>query len=115
MRLLFDENFNHRILRGLRIRLPHLDAVVSQDTELRGANDRSLLNSAAEQGRILVSHDVRTIPKFAYERISAGSPMPRVIVTPEAMPIGEAIEELVAVVECSDQREYINQVVRFPL
>jgi hypothetical protein len=84
-------------------------------TELLGANDPRLLSSAAEQDRIVITHDVRTIPKFAYEQVSAGAPMSGVIVVPEAMPIGEAIEELIVVIECSDQSEYLNQVVRLPL
>src|SRR5262245_1763799 len=115
MRLLFDENFNHRILRGLRIRLPQLDAVIAQDTSLKGSDDPSLLSSAAEQSRIIVTHDVRTIPKFAYKRVSGGDQMPGVIVVPEAMPIGEAIENLLTLIECSDQKEYLNQVVHLPV
>lgn len=115
MRLLFDENFNHRILRGLRIRLPSLDAVVAQDTNLRGADDPSLLKFAAEQDRILVTQDVRTIPRFAYERISSGYPMPDVVVVPETMPIGEAIEEILTIIECSDQKDYLGQVTHLPI
>lgn len=30
---LLDENFNHRILRGLRLRLPQLEFMLAQDTE----------------------------------------------------------------------------------
>jgi hypothetical protein len=74
-----------------------------------------LLSAATEQDRIVITHDVRTIPRFAYERVSAGAPMSGVIVVPEAMPIGEAIEELIVVIECSDQSEYLNEVVRLPL
>lgn len=103
MRFLFDENFNHRILRGLRIRIPHLDAIVAQDTDLKGATDPALLRVAAEQDRIFVTHDVRTVPEFVYDRISVGQSVPGVIIVPEAMPIGEAIEQLVTVIECSDQ------------
>jgi len=51
----------------------------------------SLISAAAEQGRIIVTHDVRTIPKFAYEPVSSGDQNAGVIVVPEAMPIGEAI------------------------
>jgi hypothetical protein len=34
LRLLIDENFNQRILRGLRLRVPSLDAVIVQDTAM---------------------------------------------------------------------------------
>jgi hypothetical protein len=115
MRLLIDENFNHRILRGLLVRLPELDYIVAQNTELRGAKDPLLLDWAAELNRILVTHDIKTVPKYAYERVSAGQPMPGIIVVPETLDIGEAIEQLVMVVECSEQSELANQVMHVPL
>jgi len=115
MRLLFDWNFNHRILRGLRIRLPGLDALVAQETDLKGCDDPSLLNFATEDDRILVTHDLRTVPRFAYDRVISGFGMPGVIVVPEEMPIGQAIEELLTVIECSHPNEYANQVVHLPI
>jgi predicted nuclease of predicted toxin-antitoxin system len=115
MRLLIDENFNHRILRGLIVRLPDLDHVVAQNTELRGAKDTSLLAWAAELNRILVTHDIKTIPKFAYKRVVAGQPMPGVIVVLETLDIGEAIEQLAMAIECSEQNELENQVMHLPL
>ncbi|MCI0388905.1 MAG: DUF5615 family PIN-like protein, partial [Acidobacteria bacterium] len=60
---MFDENFDHRILRGLVSQLPDLDFVVVQYTEFRGAGDPQLLARAAEQNRILITHDLKTIPK----------------------------------------------------
>ncbi|MGE0127031.1 MAG: DUF5615 family PIN-like protein [Blastocatellales bacterium] len=115
MRLLLDENFNHDILRGLRLRAPNLDYVVTQRTEFRGVKDPSLLEWAASANRVLVTHDISTIPKYAYERVSASLPMSGVIIVPEALPIGQAIEELLTIIECSDQSEYENQVVHIPL
>ena len=41
--------------------------------------------------------------------------MPGVILVPEELSIGRAIDELVTVVECSDQHEYENLVVYLPL
>jgi predicted nuclease of predicted toxin-antitoxin system len=115
MRLLIDENFNHRILRGLLIRLPALEHVVAQDVGLKGISDPLLLEWAAEHSCLLITHDVNTIPKYAYERITAGQPMAGVIVVPENLPIGEAIEELLTIVECSEQSEFENQVLHIPL
>jgi hypothetical protein len=54
---------------------------------------------------ILVTHDVNTIPKFAYERVRAGQPMPGVIVIPDDLAVGKAIEELRSVVECCEPEE----------
>ena len=45
--LLIDENFNHRILRGLRLRVPALDVVIVQETAMQGLQDPLLLREAA--------------------------------------------------------------------
>jgi hypothetical protein len=47
LRLPIDENFNQRILRGLRLRLPSVDYVVVQETDLQGLQDAPLLQQAA--------------------------------------------------------------------
>jgi predicted nuclease of predicted toxin-antitoxin system len=115
MRFLIDENFNHQILRGLLIRLPDLDHIVAQDTDLMGVTDPLLLEWAAENSCVLLTHDINTIPKYAYERVVAGQPMAGVIIVPENLSIGEAIEELLTIIECSEQREFENQVLHIPL
>lgn len=115
MRFLIDENFNQRILRGLKQRIPGIDYLVVQDTELRQAEDTTILAWAAEQRRILITHDKDTIPKFAYQRVKANQSMPGVILVPEELSIGRAIEELLMVMECSDQSEYENVVVHLSL
>jgi superfamily II DNA or RNA helicase len=74
--LLFDENFNHRILHGLELRVPNLDYVVAQEIELKGAKDPDLLAWAAEQNRIVVTHDLETMLKYAYDRVAAGKECP---------------------------------------
>jgi predicted nuclease of predicted toxin-antitoxin system len=115
MRLLLDENFNHRILNGLKLRVPRLDYVIAQRSDLTGVRDPVLLEWAASADRILLTHDIETMPNFVNERIAAGLPMPGVIVIPQLLPIGQAIEELVIIIECSDQVEYENQITYLPL
>ena len=115
LRLLIDENFDHRILRGVKLRLPQLDYLAVQDTELKGIKDPPLLAWAAENNRMLVTHDLKTMPKFACERVAAGQPMPGVIAIPKDLPIGQAIEEMHTVIECLDQGECSAQVIHVPL
>jgi predicted nuclease of predicted toxin-antitoxin system len=55
--LLIDENFDQRILRGLRLRLPNLDYLVVQDIGLGGVDDRALLDWAVRERRAVVTHD----------------------------------------------------------
>ena len=50
-RLLFDENFNHRIVHGLQLRLAELDFVIAQEIELKGAQSSSSLHGSTICGR----------------------------------------------------------------
>jgi hypothetical protein len=49
-----------------------------QDVGLTGADDPTILEWAAAGGRILFTHDVSTMTRFAYERVAAGLAMPGV-------------------------------------
>lgn len=71
LRLVADENFNNDIVRGLLRRKPDLDIVRVQDADLSGADDPTLLEWAAQESRILLTHDVTTMTRYAYERVQA--------------------------------------------
>jgi len=72
LRLAADENFNHNIVRGLLRRKPNLDIVCIQDVGLSEADDPAILEWAANENRVLLTHDVSTMTYYAYERIQAG-------------------------------------------
>jgi hypothetical protein len=112
VRLLFDENFHGDVLRGLLRIYPALDYVRVQDVpQIYGKSDDDVLAWAAQEGRILLSHDYRTIPKAAYLRISNNLPMPGVIMCPNTMPVGETIEYLIVIIGASDPAEYVYRVL----
>jgi predicted nuclease of predicted toxin-antitoxin system len=62
MRFLADENFSKRIVRAIQRETDNTDIVRVQDIGLYGADDPTILERAAQEGRILLSHDVSTIP-----------------------------------------------------
>jgi len=113
--LLLDENLNHRILRGLLRAIPHLDHTLTAKAGLKGAEDPAVLDFAAKEKRVLVTHDLRTIPKHAYERVKAGLPMPGIIAVPDDMAIGRAIDDLTIIVECAEPSEFQSLVIYLPL
>ena len=115
LRLAADENFNGDIVRGLLRRNPKLDIVRVQDVGLSGANDPSVLQWAADQGRIVVTHDISTLAKHAFDRISAGKPMPGVFEVTSVAPVGQAIDDLILLAECSFAGEWEGQVRFLPL
>jgi hypothetical protein len=115
IRLLADENLHNNIIRGLRLREPDIDLVRVQDVGLSGADDPTVLAWAAEQGRILLTHDLRTITAFAYERVRAGQSMPGVFEIPRTLSVSAAIEDMLLVATCSTDGEWEGQVQYLPL
>lgn len=64
-----DEDFNDDIVRGIRRRKPEVDFLCVRDVGLTGADDPTILEWAAKLGRVLFSHDVNTMTKYAYDRV----------------------------------------------
>lgn len=111
LRLGTDENFRERIVRGLRRRQPDLDLARAQDEGLSGAADPDVLEWAAREGRVLLSHDFDTLIGHAWDRVRAGLAMPGVVAVPQNMSIGRAIDELELFAVASEEDEWNNQVL----
>jgi hypothetical protein len=108
--LLADENFNGDVVEGLRRKRPDIDLITVQEAALFGMDDPNLLEWSAQEGRILLSHDFKTISNYAYERVSQDLPMPGVLLIHATVPIGVAIEALLVYVDTSDTIQWANQV-----
>src|SRR5258708_3123001 len=116
LKLLADENFNNDILRALLRRNPGLDILRAQDVpEIAEKDDPTVLSWAAHEGRVLLTHDVRTITKYAYKQTVAGLAMPGVFEIKRSVPMSIAIEEILILAECSDEGEWEGQVRYLPL
>ena len=110
-----DENFNNDILRGVLRRKPDLDIVRVQDVGLSGADDPTVLAWAAQEDRVLLTHDVATITYYAYERVRAGSPMPGVFEITRGFAVGKIIDDILLIAEYSFDGEWEGQVRYLPL
>ena len=115
MRFLADENIDPDLVIGLRRRVDTIDIVRVQDVGLRTMGDTDVLEWAAKERRILVSHDLRTIPNFVGERLEAGLPMPGVLLLRSTLPIAQAIDHLALIASSSEAEEWKNQIVYLPL
>ena len=115
LRLIVDENFHGDIVRGLRRRLPELDLIRIQDVGLAGIDDPTLLDWANQHDRILLTHDRATMPFHAMQRFRSGLKVAGIFVVDDRAAIGRLIDELALAIECSDQIEWQDQVVYFPL
>ncbi len=114
LKLLTDENFDNTIVRGLLRRRPNINIVRVQDVGLSGEDDPTILAWAAKEDRVLLTHDVATITRFAYERVVQGLPMPGVIEVSTDVQIGQVIEDILIVVDCSLEDELKGQIHYLP-
>jgi hypothetical protein len=112
---LVDQNFNEDIVDGLTRRAPALEFTLVRDHGLAAADDPSILAWAAKYGLVLLTHDRKTIPRFAYERVASGLPMPGVFAVSSDMPIGAAVEELLLAAHCLTPEECRDVVTYFPM
>ncbi|MCC6187603.1 MAG: DUF5615 family PIN-like protein [Anaerolineales bacterium] len=115
LRLAADENFNNDIVRGLLRRRPDLDIVRIQDAGLTGAADPVVLEWAAAENRLLLTHDVTTLTRHAYARVAAGQRLPGVIEVSRLVPLSQAIEEILLLAELSLDGEWEGQILYLPL
>ena len=115
LRLLSDENFNGDIVRGLFLRQSDLDLLRVQDVGLHKADDPAILEWAASNERILLTHDRATMPDFAYQRLSQKQLISGLFVVNDRMPVRQVIDELLLLVDCSEQNEWKGIVLYLPL
>ena len=64
---LFDENCNGRIVRGVRRRALTLGTLTTDEAGLQNAADSRILEAAATESRVVISHEFRTMKVHAEE------------------------------------------------
>ena len=64
---------------------------------------------------LLLTHDVTTITKRAYERVQAGKRMPGIIEVNRSVPLNAAIDDILLLVEASHEAEWEGQILYLPL
>lgn len=74
-----------------------------------------MLAWTARDQRILLTHDVATITKYAYDRIRSGQPMPGVFEINRQVAVGLAIDDLLLLAESSLENEWEGQILYLPL
>ena len=116
LRLLADENFNCDIVRGILRRRPEIDLVRIQEIGLSAADDPTVLAWAADAQRVVLTHDVNTMTRFALDRIERDEPMSGLfIVHQKGSALSTIIDDLVLLDECSATDEWSDRILYLPL
>lgn len=115
IRFMADADLNDAIVRGCRRREPSIDFLSASDANLEGVLDPDVLALAAAEGRVLVSHDFKTMPHHFGDFLQSRGSSPGLILVPQYMSIGQVIEELVLIWGASEAEEWKNRWRALPL
>ena len=85
-----------------------------QDLDISGCSDDKLLEWTADNERLLLTHDARTMPKFVCDHLARGGHLPGVIVVDDLAPIGACIEDKLLLAECSEPNEWKDSILFLP-
>ncbi|SRR5260370_20620148 len=112
-RLLADADLKLAVVTGVTNRNAEIDFKRAEEVPLKGLKDPAVLLAAAQEDRILVTHDISTMPThlrdFVRERSSPG-----VIVVPQNLAIGAAIEHLLLICEACNALDLQDRLCLIP-
>ena len=109
-----DADFNQTILLAAIRREPSVDFQTATAGGLLGLADPEVLAKAANEGRLLVTHDQRTMPRhfaeFITQQTSAG-----LLVVRQSLPIAAVVDDLLLIHAATEAEEWINRLGFLPL
>ncbi|MBI3328624.1 MAG: DUF5615 family PIN-like protein [Nitrospinae bacterium] len=109
-----DANLNQIILLAVRRREPAVDFQTAMEGGLAGLNDPEVLRLAAREGRVLVSHDRKTMPRHFFAFISMDTSA-GVLIIPQHLSVAAAVDDLLLIWYATEAEEWINQIRSLPL
>jgi hypothetical protein len=109
LKLLADENIESALTAGLRRNA--VDIVTVQEAGLTAAADDEVLAWAASHGRVLLSHDRRTMNQHSYARVARGEAMPGVLLIGKGVSIGRVIYMLIEMIEPMEPHDAADRVL----
>jgi len=109
-----DADFDLTILLATLRREPTIDFRTSIAAGLPGLPDPDVLRLTARDGRVLVTHDRRTMPRFFGAFISQET-SPGLLLIPQSLGIAAAVEELIMIWSATEAEEWVNRICVLPL
>ena len=113
VRFLADADLNENIVRGVKRKESTVDFATAAEGGLIDLPDSQVLDLAARLGRVLVSHDKRTMIDLFYRFIEARD-SPGILMLKQRCSYADAIESLLIVWGASEAEEWINRLEHLP-
>lgn len=109
-----DADLNEIIVLATVRQEPSVDFQTATAGGIRGLSDPEVLDRAASLGRVLVTHDFKTMPRYFAGFVAARS-SPGVLLVPQYLPVATAVEQILLIWAASEASEWTNRLVALPL
>jgi hypothetical protein len=110
-----DNDLNSLIVRATLRFEPAIDFRTAHSAGLDGLPDGAVLERAAQEGRILVTHDKRTMPGHMASLVRRGLTSPGVLVViPQYVALARVAETLVLIWADNRPGDWINVIAKVP-
>jgi len=110
-----DSDLNQLIVAATFRKEPAIDFKTAQSAHLDRLDDVTVLRRAASEGRILVSHDKRTMPRHFASFLNEGNDSPGVLlVIPQDAPLRPVVESLVLIWADNTLEDWQNAITFIP-
>lgn len=113
LRFLADNDLRKHILRGVLRREPGIDFLSAQEAQLDGLPDLVVLAYAAQEGRILVSHDFSTMPAH-FREFCHTQDSPGVLIIQQSCSLEVAITSLIFTWAAGRPEDFHNRAQLLP-
>jgi len=114
VRFLADASLHDAIVTGCLRREPAIDFLSAHEAALDGVPDPEVLAFATRQNRILVTSDLRTMPRHFGDFLETNGRCAGVFLVKQRTPLAGVIDALVLIWSASDADEWTNRVVEIP-
>ncbi len=116
MRIRFqaDADLNQMILLATLRREPAIDFQTALVAGLAGVSDPEVLMMTASEGRVLVTHDRKTMPRHFSEFITTQT-SPGLLIILQDLAVASAVEDLLLIWFATEAEEWINRLGFLPL
>jgi hypothetical protein len=109
-----DADLNEEIVAGVVRQEPDIDFQTATEANLHGLPDEEVLAYAAQETRIPLTHDRRTMPAH-FATFIVNQTSPGAFIISQKTSVRDAIEELLLLWSASEQEEWENLIVDLPL
>lgn len=114
LRLLADSSLNHHLLTACRRRAKTIDFLSATKARIERLSHTELLHFAAEEDRILVTHDIHTLPVQFTRYLASGAFSPGVFLIHPQTPIADATGWLEVASLAADPTDWQDQILEIP-